>query len=223
MPSPYNPAVKFEKVARKKKELDYVHSVWSVQNIIYEIVQNHLLTNDPQEMGYGFKQKYAIEKEKSDILLDISYNWKADSAQKRPAIFISRKPVEVNSSKTIGQGIGSNVAESEWSRVSLVTVPIGIMCIAHPLGFAEQWADYIKYPFMYFAQEIQEEYCLHKVRLVKISSPEIISIDAKDAFGVELLIVIEYYDTWTILKDDLKFKTFKPTFLDVAGVEYKNI
>jgi hypothetical protein len=208
-----------EKDSRKK----YCNALtpFKVANIIYEITVNHLLANDPEEMGYGFKQKYNIEKEKSSIFIDISNNWKADTAQKRPAIFIARQEAKLNSSQTLGQRINSNVQESENSYITRTEMNIAVICIAGPLGFAEEFADYVRQPFMYFSQIIENEYCFHKFRLAEITTPKLFGVDARDTFSIELIISTEFDDTWTIKGDDLKLRTVIPA-LSENGIPIKN-
>ncbi len=179
-----------------------------VQNIVYEILEQHLLINDPEKLGYPFTQKYNTDETKSQIFIDISNNWKAGSAQKRPAVFVYRGDAQFQvGPNTFGQTSFINVAESETGLYTKVQMPIILNCIAGPVGFAETFADYIKYPFLYFWKNIQEEYCFRRFKLVNISAPEQFTIDAKDSFSVKLTIMTEFYDMWGLIGDDLKLKT----------------
>lgn len=185
---------------------------WNVQNIVYELIHNFMLTNDPKSMGYTFDQKYDIQKEKSQIYLDISYNWKAEMASKRPAIFISRGEATIKH-PTIRAQIGSNAAESQTSKMGIVSLPISVMVCASPVGFVEQLADYVKQPFAYFDQVIQCDFKFLRFRLVSIGQPQIY-VEAKDNFVVELSLQIEYNDNWIVSGDDLKLKTISTIIFD---------
>jgi len=185
---------------------------WVVQNLVYKLIQNHMLTNDPKIMGYTFDQKYSLDATKSDIDLGISYNYKADVASKRPAVFIARENAELKS-PTFGQTIGGNVAESENQLLSLVSLPIRVLVVASPLGFAEQLADYVKQPLMYHSQTIQRDFGFMKFRLIQISKPQIF-VEAKDNIVVELILQINYSDGWTVIGDHLKLKTISGAIFD---------
>lgn len=197
-------------IAAEKKKLNL--NPWTVQNIVYELVQNHLLTNDPKEMGFTFGQKYDTQKEKSQIDLEIAFNWKPDTASKRPAIFISRGSAAI-SYNTIGGTIGSNSPESQTYKSALISLPVSVMVVANPVGFVEQLADYIKYPLMYWSQIIQCDFGFTKFRLTSIGKPQIY-VEAKDNFIIELALQIEYRDNWVIQGDDLKLKTFSAMIFD---------
>lgn len=204
-----------EREAREKHSCKHFHlTPWIVQNIVYELIVNHFLTNDPQSMGYVFTQKYSPIKEQSQIYIDNSYNWKADVASKRPAIFISRGDVSL-SYPTIGQGIGSHAQDSEQFRFAQQKMPISVIVVASPVGFVEQLADYVKYPLIYFAQEIQRDFCIGQFRLTSIGRPQIL-VEAKDNFSIELSISTEFNDRWVVRGDDLKLKTVKGTIFDTV-------
>jgi hypothetical protein len=199
-------------VEQKQSKCPY-HTPWSVLNIIYEICENHLLSNPPTKYGYAFTQKYDKNHAKSDILLEINFHLDTKAAMKRPAIIISRENIKIDSSPTMGQSIGTNVAESETTHTTKVELPITITTIANGIGMAEQFMEYISIPFMYFAQQIESEYGFHKFRAVNIGKPAILDVDSKDAFRIQLTLDIEYYDTWMVKGDHLKLKTFTTTAL----------
>jgi hypothetical protein len=185
---------------------------WVVQNLVYKLIQNYMLTNDPKVMGYTFDQKYDLDSSKSDIDLAISYNYKADVASKRPAVFVGRENAEIKY-PTFGQSIGGNVAESENTMLGLISLPIRVFVVASPLGFAEQLADYVKQPLMYHAQTIQQDFGFMKFRLMQISKPQIL-VEAKDNIVVELVLQINYSDGWTVIGDHLKLKTVSGAIFD---------
>lgn len=179
-----------------------------VQNIVYEILQNHLLVNKPKDLGFSFDQVYDKDETKSKIFLDLSHNWKASTPQKRPAVFIYRGDAAYNlGPHPLGSKAKYDVAESLVVEMTKVKMQVMLNCIAGPVGFAENFADYIKYPFLYFWDNIQREYCFDVFKLVNISAPEQFSVDAKDTFSVKLTIATEFHDMWAIQQDALKLKT----------------
>lgn len=182
-------------------------SPFRVVNIMYEILEEHLITNDPATLGYSFSQRYHPDQKQSTISLDVNYNWKADKAGKRPAIYLSRGDAITNGSLTLGQTMSIDVPSSTEDRIGLVSLPISINVLANGLGFAEEFADYVKYPFMYYAKEISEEYCFKKFRLVRVGRPELYLSDSKDCFLIELSVLTEFYDLHSITGDYLPFKT----------------
>jgi len=187
---------------------------WVVQNIVYELIANHFASNDPAQMGYTFEQRYNPSKEKSQIFLDIAYNWKADVANKRPGIFVERGEASYNS-PTMKQLIGSNIAESETDHFAYVTLPISVTVVAGPVGFVEQLADYVKYPFLYFSQQIQNDFCFQKFRMKKLGAPKLLeNLDAKDHFSIEIPLEIVFIDSWRITGDHLKLKTISLDIID---------
>lgn len=189
-----------------------VMSPFDVITVVYEVIQAHMLMNPPDKLGFAFAQKYSQDENASDIALEVKYDWKGKAPQKRPAVFIGRGDARLNS-PTLGQGIGYNVAESEEIRTNLFVLPISVTTIAQGIGFAEQFAEYIKYPLMYFAQEIQKEYRFHKFRLVNVGRPEIFDRDAKDTYAVDLTLETQFYDTWMVKGDHLKLKTMATTIV----------
>ena len=182
-------------------------SPFRVVNIMYEVLEEHLLKNDPADLGYSFSQRYDTDEKVSTISLDINYNWKANKAGKCPAIYIARGDAQTNGSLMLGQTMAVNVPSSTEEHIGLVSLPISVTILANGLGFAEEFADYVKHPFMYFAKEISQEYCFKRFRLVRIGKPEPYTTDAKDCFLIELSIIVEFYDLHTVTGDHLPFKT----------------
>lgn len=185
---------------------------WNVQQIIYKIIQTFMLTNNPKDMGYTFEQKYALKKEESQIDLEIAFNYKADTASKRPAVFVARSNADIKY-PTMRNTLGVNYKESEEFKLALITLPITVSVVASPVGFVEQLADYVKQPLMYFAQHIQEDFGFSKFRLVSIATPKLY-LEAKDNFVVELALQVEYNDNWVVRGDHLKLKTFSAAIFD---------
>lgn len=184
-------------------------SPFRVINILYEIIEEHMLRNDPDILGYSFSQRYTQDQKQSTISLAVNYNWKADTAGKRPAIYLARGDATTNGSVTLGQTMSLDVKTSTEDRLGLVSIPISIIVLANGIGFAEEFADYIKYPFMHFAKEISQEFCFKRLRLLRIGKPELYGGDAKDCFLIELSVLVEYYDIHSITGDYLPFKTMQ--------------
>lgn len=199
---------KLQREINEKKKTPCGLSPFRAQSIVFEILKNHLLINKPKDLGFPFDEIYDVDDKKTKIFLDMSNNWKASQPQQRPAVFVYRGDAEHGvGPNVIGNVIGSRVAESEEDMITKVSMPIMINCIHSPIGAVETFAEYIKYPFLYFYKQIQAEYCFHKFRLVSVTAPEQINVDAKDAFSVKLTIATEFNDAWTVKGDHLKLKT----------------
>lgn len=180
-------------------------SPWVVQGIIYELISSFFLANPPESMGYPFKLHYDTDKLKSDIFLDIAYNYNASAANKRPSIFISRGDCEIKG-LTFGHAVDSNPAESETTKLLLNTLPINVAVIAAPVMMVELLADYTKQAFISFQQQIQNDFRFRRFRLKQVSKPQIY-VEAKEYFVVYLLMEICFDEGWSLKRDDLKLKT----------------
>ncbi|NBQ67830.1 MAG: hypothetical protein EBU46_02945 [Nitrosomonadaceae bacterium] len=145
---------------------------FNVQEIVFELIRNYMLANSGEDEGYSFKQKYNVDASKSDIVLDIAYNWKAKNAEKLPAIFVQRGDAKVGY-PTMGQAVSRNPKESEETRMGFVSFNIEVACIATTLGLTEQFADYVRQPLMLFRNEIKEAFGFRKFSLNEISKPTI--------------------------------------------------
>lgn len=185
---------------------------WVAQTIAYEIIQNFMIENDPKKMGYTFDQKYNSDKTKSTIHLEIAYDWRADVANKRPGIFISRGDAQIGN-MTFSSVIGLNPSESEEFKMSQVALPLTVSVVAAPVGLTEQLADYVKQPLAYYSQVIQNDFGFSRFRLVSISKPQMVQ-EAKENFVVELGLQVVYHDGWVVRGDDLKLKTFSALIYD---------
>lgn len=180
-----------------------------VQAIVFDILKNHLILNNPKDLGFPFDETYDPDPAKSKIFIDLSNNWKTQAPQKRPAAYVFRGEAEYGKANTnfIGELMSSDPMTSEDTYMKIVTMPIVINCIHSPVGAAESFAEYIKYPFLYFSKQIKEEYCFLKFKLASVSPPEQNLNDAKDAFNIKMIIETEFSDAWIVKKDDLKLKT----------------
>jgi hypothetical protein len=218
--SSFNPSY-ISRTTRERVELQKTPcslSPWQAFSYIFEVCQQHLLINSGKGLGYAFSHTYSTDPTKSDIALEINYDWKGRHPQKYPAVFVFREDADYGTSKTLGQTVGMNVAESEENRLALVNLPIKIVVLAQGVGFAEEFADYMKYPFLYFAKEIEEEYCFHKVRLVRFGKPKPYTNAAEDTYSIELDLDTEFFNQWVIKGDHLKLKTFT---MEVATSPYE--
>lgn len=178
---------------------------WAIIRIIFELIEQHLLTNDPQQIGYITIPAYDSDPKKSKLYLDISYNWKSEVASKRPAVFISRGPASIQN-KTFQQMISANIPDSEHLMTALVEMPVIINCIAQGIPEVEYLADYIKQPIMYFAQQIQDDCGIARIRLTSIGQPQVVE-DSKEHFRIQLQVDVAYYDNWMLRGDFLKLRT----------------
>ena len=178
---------------------------WVVQGIIYELITSFFLKNQPADMGYPLKLKYDTDKMKSDIFVDVAYNYNAAVSNKRPSVFISRGDCEI-AGKTMGHVVHSNPKESEIQRLILNTLPINVAVIGSPIMQAELLADYTKQAFISFQQEIQQDFNFRRFRLRQVSRPQIMT-EAKEYFVVNLAIEVVYDEGFILKRDDLKLKS----------------
>lgn len=192
-------------------------TAWNVQSIVYELLANYMSSNDPEELGFKFKQKYSTDNTKSGIVLDIGYNWKTTEANKIPAVFISRGDLELKG-LTIGTTVGINSVNSEASRLLLNTMQLQIACVATNLGFTEQFAEYVKQAFTTFSQEIKREFGFRKFHIQSMSKPTFY-LESKEKFVVSLLLDVAFDDGWIVQRNDLKLKSVGRTIFD--GVNAK--
>jgi len=187
-------------------------TAWNVQSIVYELLANYMLVNDPQKIGFSFTQKYAVDKTKSGIHLDIGYNWKTTEAAKLPACYITRGDLRLQK-LTLGEMIDMDTKTSETTRLSLNRMEIQVTCIAEPVGFTEQFAEYVKQAFMSFNQEIKAQFGFRRFQLVGMSKPAIY-LESKTKSIVVLTIDIAFDEGWTVRGNDLKLKTVSRAIYD---------
>jgi len=188
-------------------------NAWTMQNIVYEIIAGYMAANDPETLGFSFKQKYDPDITKTSIFLDIAYNWQQAKSDKRPAIFIQRGDVNLTT-PTIGQTFSDpNIKESEEDRFTLNQMEVKVSVIGTNLGFAEQLAEYVKQPLISFAKEVRRDFNLRRFRLVSLGSPKNI-VDPKDHFVIELLLQTAFDEGWTVKGEHLKLKTISKQIFD---------
>lgn len=188
-------------------------NAWTAQNIVFELIRNYFVANSPESLGFPIQHKFDPDPMKSEIFLDISYNYSVVTASKRPAIFIGRDDLLIRN-PTMGQRVGrGNPSESESSRLTINSVPVRITVIAHPVMLTELLAEYVKQPLLYFQQEILHDFALRRFRLTQISRPEIM-VEQKDNFKITLMVDIVFDEGWVIKRHDLKLKTVSMDLFD---------
>lgn len=188
-------------------------NAWSVQNIVYELLINYMTVNLPEALGFNFLARYDKDQTKSGILVDIAYNWDAARAGKRPAIFIQRGDWDLTH-PTMGQSISlGGMKDSENEKLSINMVPIIIKVIASPIGFAEQLAEYVRQPLIYYQNEIRRDFNFRRFRVKEISKPQIY-VEAKEYFVIMISIEVAFDEGWIIKGDDLKLKTIGRVIFD---------
>lgn len=194
---------------REKEERDeniLVLTPWTVQNICFEVLKNYMIVSPPQSLGYRFSQKYDTDDLKSDIALEIAYNYKDVAPQKRPGIFVSRGDVNFGF-PTINQAIGGNVALSEKQKLTIIQMPVIFSVVATNIGFTEQLADYVFKLFFHHQESIRTDFCLRQLKLINMTPPRLY-LESKDHFMIAIQLMVMFDMTATIKKDDLLLKTF---------------
>jgi hypothetical protein len=188
-------------------------SPWVIQSIVYELLTRFFQAQPPESLGYPLKLKYDPDKAKSDIYVNIAYNYDASLANKRPSIFISRGDCEI-AGKTMGHQVpGGSVAESTSAQLLMSSVRINLAVISAPIAQAELLADYAKQAFIGFQQQIQHDFGFRRFRLTEVSRPQIY-VEAKEYFVVNLSIEVVYDEGRIIRRDDLKLKSVGMALFD---------
>jgi hypothetical protein len=195
-------------------------NAWTAQNIVFELIRNYFLANTPASLGFPIQHKFDLDPLKSEIFLEISYNYSAVTASKRPAIFIGRDDLRI-AHPTFGQRLGpGNYIDSESSRITINVVPVKITVVGHPVMLTELLAEYVKQPLLYFQQEILNDFGLRRFRLVTVSKPEVMT-EQKDNFKITLVVEIAFDEGWIIKRDDLKLKTVSRDIFDkLTGLQF---
>ena len=216
-----NPTIQYETpetlAAKVTKEVEpkMVINPLTLMEIVYEVITGYMAhpNNDPSEMGYRFTSRYNHDETKSDIHVALSYDWKATTASKVPAIFIQRGTSQLKH-PTMG-GIVSHAGhkDSEDERLVINEVPIIVTVIAKPFGVAEQIADWIKQGLVSYQLEIQRDFRLRRFKVVEVSAPKIY-IEGKDEFAIMLSINAVFDEGWILKRDDLKLKAVGTAIFD---------
>jgi hypothetical protein len=194
-----------EREVEERDDKIMVLTPWTVQNICFEIVRNYLLLNPPQSQGYKFSQKYDIDELKTGIALEMAFSYKDIATQKRPAIYVARGDASFTF-PSLNQSLGSNAAESEKYKFSIIQMPVLLSVVATNVGFAEQLADYIFKIFLHHQENIRNDFCLRQIKVVSVSAPQLY-LESKDHFVVSVQLLTAFDMGAIIKKDDLKLKT----------------
>ena len=188
-------------------------SNYTVPRIVYQIIKLYMMNNRPEDVGIILKQKFDPDQTKSDILLDIGFNWKTQVMSKVPAVFIQREDATYKT-PTFGESTASDQITGKETRVAIVSLPIVVTCVAaEPVAVVEQFAEYIKQPLLYFRREIQVDYGIRSFILEKVSAPKLLA-EGKNNFYINLILNVDYNDGWTISRNDLKVKRIDITLFD---------
>lgn len=213
----FNTAYEREKDFQDERVI--VLTPWTVQNICYEVIKNYMIANPPQKQGYKFSQKYDIDEFKTDIFLDIAFNFKDTVVQKRPGIFVARGPAEFKF-PTLNQMIGSNPEESKKTKYAMVSMPLNINVVGTNVGFTEQLAEYIFKIFLNYQEIIRDDFCIRQFALQQLTSPQLY-LESKDHFLISIGILSTFDMGVTIKGDDLKLKNIQyKIFLDCLEKEF---
>jgi hypothetical protein len=193
---------------------------WTVQNICYELIANYMLANDPNEQGYVFTQKYDRDPRKTQIFLDLAYNYRDDVVQKRPAIFVGRGAAQYKY-PTMNQQIGANSPESEKTKLSIVQMPVVATVVGTNVGFTEQLAEYVSFGILHFLEQIRNDFNFRVFRLEEMMGPALY-LESKDHFAVSLNFTTAFDIGFVIKGDHLKLKTVSYTiFNNCASVPFQ--
>ena len=204
MHNPYETALSREIEANREPRIEL--SPWGVQNIVYGLLEDHLLQNSPSSLGYNFTQKFDKDSNKSDIHLDVNFNWKTSNIQKRPAVFVQRGDLSFPPGVSVmGQNVSANTRDSEYTKFQIATMPVQVVCIGTNIGFTEMFADYIKFPLTYFRQQIQEDFCFRQFKVTDIKKPEIY-VEGPDHFAILINVSTSFDLGWTVKAADLRLK-----------------
>jgi hypothetical protein len=189
----------------EEKEKKLRLSPWVVQNICFELIANYMLANDPLEQGFIFSQRYARDPKASGIFLDLGLNYRDDIVQKRPAIFVSRGPVELLN-PTMNQQIGGNARDSIKNKLTIARMSVVVTVIGTNIGFTEQLAEYSCNSFMYFAEQIRNDFFFRTFKLASVSAPSLY-LESKDHIAISANVNTDFDIGFTITGDHLKLKT----------------
>lgn len=182
---------------------------FNVQRIVNELVTIHWKNNDPSKDGYTFNQRYAPADSDSGVFIGMSFDWKANPIQKRPSIIIQREDGNY-SSPVIGQTIGNNVIDSEKTKMHMINMICYVCCIASPVGFAEQFAEWTSKPLLQYEEQIRNDFRFRRFRMAGIGKPQLYK-EAKDQFIIVIKIETSFDSNVIITEDNLKLKTISRT------------
>jgi len=195
-PQDYERAVEGEKAI--------ILTPYNVNNIVFELVRNWMLANDPEELGYRICEKYTTDCD-SGIYLNVGYDWDPKTVGKRPAVIVRRGAAQTQA-PTMGQNFELCPPESQKRKNYFIAMPLFVQVIGKSIGHVEQLAAYLSEPFLQFEEQIRCDFRLRRFRLLNITEPSIFKED-KEHFIVVLHLDIVFDQGWIIKGDDLKLKT----------------
>jgi hypothetical protein len=188
-------------------------SPFLIQELVFELAQNHFLKNSPKSLGFLIDQQYQLDPAKTGMILRIGHDWQERKAGSCPALFIFRDDVQYTY-PTMNMGAGRyNVAESEKGKLMYRGMSCSIACIGKTVGFCEQLAEYVKVPFVTYAEVIQRDFKLRKFRVKGVSKPQQYRT-AVDNFIVIISMEIWFDEGFILKRDDLKLKTITREIFD---------
>ena len=185
-------------------EQDVQLNAYVVTRIVFEVIRKYLMDNpDPKKCGVMLSQRYNSDPTKSDILLDIGYNWRTQELSKVPAIFVQRGDLTFKT-PTIGQEYNSNVMNLSETRFAFASLPITVSCVAaEPIAVVENLAELVKQPLLYFRREVQNDFGIRQFKLLEVGRPKLVT-EGKNNFVVDLSLMVVYDDAYVIRQNSLK-------------------
>ena len=197
----YNYILSKTETKKCEDQLLYLNA-YVVTRIVYELIKIYMTNNSPESCGVILAQKYDPDYTKSDILLDIAYNWKTKEISKVPAIFVQREDMNLRS-PTMGQDTHINSKTGAEKRLVINTLPITITCVAaEPIAVVENLAEYVKQPLLYFRKEVQVDYGIRQFKLDGITKPKLLA-EGKNNFLIELKMTVTFDDNWKVSRNSL--------------------
>lgn len=185
---------------------------FTVQSIVFELIKNHLLNNSATKMGFPEDFVYDTDFTKSKVLLSLSFNYDAKQASKRPAIFIFRDEVAYQR-PSMGQTIQIDPQNSEYKRLVIQKMNVGVACININVGPTEFLAEFVRRPLLDFEHQIKTDFKFRQFKLDSSSKPQSYK-EATDNFIIVHNLQISFDDNVVIRRDDLKLKTVAYTIFN---------
>ena len=197
-------------------------NAYNVTRIVYEVIRLYMANNTAESVNIPLNQKYNIDSTKSDILLDVGYNWRTKDMSKVPAIYVARGDLTFQY-PTLGHSISYNDKTGGDTRTALSKMPIIISCIAaEPVAVVENLAEYVKQPLLYFRKEVQNDFGIRSLVLEQITKPKLLS-EGKNNFIIEVVLEVTFNDTWVITRDSLILKRIGVDIYDNLAENFQSL
>jgi hypothetical protein len=192
-----------EPVAQYKKLLPL--TAYNTTRIVYQVIKLYMLTNTPEQAGIKLAQTFNADPVKSQIKLEMAWNWKTQDMSKVPAVYIQREDVAYTY-PTLGQKRAMTKGNQIEERFALATMPITITCVAaEPLAVVENLAEYVKQPLLYFRREVQDDFGIRRFELKGVSKAKLVQ-EGKNNFNIDLNLEVVFDENWKVDKDAIKIK-----------------